>query len=344
MQAVVYEQFGGVPTIQTVPDPTPSADGVVIRVEATGICRSDWHGWQGHDPDIQTLPHVPGHELAGVVEAVGRDVHRWRIGDQVTVPFACGCGACPSCKVGDQHICDNHFQPGFTGWGSFAEFVHIRFADVNLVHLPETIGFIEAASLGCRFITSFRGVVHQGRLRAGDWLVVHGCGGVGLSAIMIGAAMGANVIAVDIDEDKLNLARRIGAVDAVNARAVDDVPAAIHDLTRGGAHVSVDALGSAITCRNSVLSLRKRGRHIQIGLMVDGDSSIPMGAVIGKELEIIGSHGMQAHAYAPMLEMIATGMLQPERLIGRVIGLQDAPQALMDMTDFKGVGITVIEL
>ena len=344
MRAVLYEQFGGVPSVQTVPDPTPTPDGVVIRVNATGICRSDWHGWQGHDGDIKTLPHIPGHELAGTVAAIGQDVHGFKIGDRVTVPFACGCGVCASCTAGDQHICDNHFQPGFTAWGSFADYVHIQYADVNLVHLPESIGFVEAASLGCRFITSFRGVVHQGRLRAGDWLAVHGCGGVGLSAIMIGVAMGANVIAIDIDDEKLKFAQALGATYTVNARTVPDVPAAIYDLTHGGAHVSVDALGSAITCKNSVLSLRKRGRHIQIGLMVDGDSPIPMGAVIGKELEIIGSHGMQAHAYPAMLEMIASGKLQPERLIGNIITLDEAPQALMDMTDFKGVGITVIEI
>lgn len=344
MRAVIYEQFGGVPSVQTVPDPTPTPDGVIIRVNATGICRSDWHGWQGHDGDIKTLPHIPGHELAGTIEAIGQDVHGFKIGDCVTVPFACGCGVCASCISGDQHICDNHFQPGFTGWGSFAEYVHIRYADVNLVHLPESIDFVEAASLGCRFITSFRGVVYQGRLRAGDWLAVHGCGGVGLSAIMIGAAMGANVIAIDIDDEKLKFAQSIGATYTLNARTVTDVPAAIYDLTHGGAHVSVDALGSVITCKNSVLSLRKRGRHIQIGLMVDGDSPIPMGAVISKELEIIGSHGMQAHAYPAMLEMIASGKLQPERLIGNVITLDEAPQALMGMTDFKGVGITVIEI
>ncbi|GAB4322669.1 MAG: zinc-dependent alcohol dehydrogenase family protein [Phototrophicales bacterium] len=343
MRAVVYDAFGAIPTVDILPDPTPTPDGVVIRVMATGLCRSDWHGWQGHDPDIQTLPHVPGHELAGIVEAVGRDVHRWQVGDRVTLPFACGCGVCASCQMGNQHICDNHFQPGFTAWGSFAELVHIRYADVNLVRLPETIDFVEAASLGCRFITAFRGVVYQGRLCTGDWLAVHGCGGVGLSAVMIGAAMGANVIAVDIDADKLNLAQQLGAVALVNARDVEDVPAAIYDLTQGGAHVSVDALGSTITCRNSILGLRKRGRHIQIGLMVDGDSSIPMGAIIGRELEIIGSHGMQAHAYTPMLEMIASGILQPAQLIGQVISLQDAPQALIDMTDFKGIGITVIK-
>lgn len=199
MKAVVYEQFSTPPSIQQVPDPAPAPHGVVVKVMANGVCRSDWHGWMGHDPDIQ-LPHVPGHELSGVVEAVGKDVTKWRIGDRVTVPFVGGCGTCPQCHTGNHQVCDAQFQPGFTHWGSFAEYVGIHYADVNLVALPDTLTFDTAASLGCRFVTSFRAVVDQGRVSAGQWVAVHGCGGVGLSAIMIASAAGANVVAVDISE------------------------------------------------------------------------------------------------------------------------------------------------
>ncbi len=140
MRAMLFEQFGGPLAVTEVPDPEVPADGVVVRVRASGICRSDWHGWMGHDPDVK-LPHVPGHELAGVIEAVGREVRLWKPGGRVTVPFACGCGACPQCLAGCQHLCDRYFQPGFTGWGSFAEWVALRYADVNLVPLPESMGF-----------------------------------------------------------------------------------------------------------------------------------------------------------------------------------------------------------
>ena len=216
MKAVLYEAFSQPPQLTNVPDPTPEAHGVVVRVMATGVCRSDWHGWVGHDKDI-TLPHVPGHELAGVVEAVGRDVRKWKRGDRVTVPFVCGCGECPQCQAGHQQVCDHQFQPGFTHWGSFAEFVAIHRADLNLVALPENLAFDTAASLGCRFATSFRAVVDQGRTSAGQWVAVHGCGGVGLSAVMIANALGANVIGVDIADDKLALARELGAVATINA-------------------------------------------------------------------------------------------------------------------------------
>lgn len=222
MKAVVFEQFSAPPQIQHLPDPTPESHGVVVKVMANGVCRSDWHGWVGHDSDIQ-LPHVPGHELAGVVEAVGKDVQKWRIGDRVTVPFVGGCGTCPECHSGNHQVCDSQFQPGFTHWGSFAEYVSIHYADVNLVALPETLDFATAASLGCRFVTSFRAVVDQGKTSAGQWVAVHGCGGVGLSAVMIANAIGANVVAIDISEDALNLARQLGAVATVNAAKVANV-------------------------------------------------------------------------------------------------------------------------
>lgn len=344
MNAVVIETFGTPPTLQNVPEPVADDGGVVIRVEATGICRSDWHGWMGHDPDI-TLPHVPGHELAGVIDSVGKDVHRWAPGDRVTVPFSCGCGSCPQCEAGFHNICDNYFQPGFTAWGSFAEYVAIEYADVNLVRLPDEIDFVTAASLGCRFITSFRAVVAQGGVGGGDWVAVHGCGGVGLSAIMIARAMSARVIGVDINDRALDLARSVGASETFNASRTRDVPEAIRDVTRGGAHVSIDALGSAATCANSILCLRKRGRHVQVGLMVGAESSspVPMDQVIAKELEIVGSHGMQAHKYGDMLDMITSGKLSPKRLVGKTVSLDESPAELAAMGNFDSLGVTVID-
>ena len=155
MKAVIYRDFRVTPKIETVSDPAPGNDGVVIKVMASGVCRSDWHGWQGHDPDIE-LPHVPGHEFAGTVAAVGKDVAKWKVGDRVTVPFVGGCGHCDECRSGNHQVCDHQFQPGFTHWGSFAEYVAIHYADVNLVRLPEEMNFTTAASLGCRFATSFQ--------------------------------------------------------------------------------------------------------------------------------------------------------------------------------------------
>lgn len=343
MKAVVYEAFSAPPQIQNVADPTPETHGVVVRVMATGVCRSDWHGWVGHDTDIR-LPHVPGHELAGIVEAVGKAVTKWKVGDRVTVPFVGGCGNCPECYSGNHQVCDKQFQPGFTHWGSFAEYVSIHQADINLVKLPETLDFATAASLGCRFVTSFRAVVDQGRTSAGQWVAVHGCGGVGLSAIMIANAIGANVVAIDISEEKLSLARALGAVATVNAVEVAKVAEAVIEITQGGAHVSMDALGHPSTCFNSISNLRKRGKHVQVGLMLGANSTaaIPMSKVISHELEILGSHGIQAHRYGAMFAMMQSGKLAHEKLIGKTISLEQSIDALMSMDKFEGAGMTVV--
>ena len=343
MRAAVYKQFKQPLTIQNVPDPTPSEHGVVIQVRANGICRSDWHGWMGNDSDI-SLPHVPGHELAGVVEAGGKQVAKWKPGDRATVPFVGGCGKCPQCISGNHQVCDSQFQPGFTHWGSFAEYVFIDNADINLVRLPDKMDFVTAASLGCRFITSYRAVVDQGQVTGGQWVAVHGCGGVGLSAIMIANALGANIVAIDITDEKLDFAKSVGAVAAVNASKDADVVEAVQEITQGGAHVSLDALGSPVTCFNSITNLRKRGKHIQVGIMEEGEQTppVPMGRVMAHELEIIGSHGMQAHKYAGMMAMIEAGKLPLEKLIGKTVTLEESLDELVNMDKFSGTGVAVI--
>jgi alcohol dehydrogenase len=343
MRALLFERFGGPLRVEKVPDPQTPQDGVVIRVKANGLCRSDWHGWMGHDPDVR-LPHVPGHELAGVIEEAGPLVRRWKPGLRVTVPFAVGCGTCPECVSGNQHICDRYFQPGFTAWGSCAEWVAIPYADTNLVGLPDDLDDIAAASLGCRFVTAFRAVVFQGRVAPGEWVAIHGCGGVGLACTMIAQAIGAQVIAIDIQEAALQRARSLGASWVLTARREQDLPERIHQITGGGAHLSIDALGSSETCRNSILCLRKRGRHVQVGLTLAGEREVllPMATVIAKELEIVGSHGMQAHAYPPMLELIRAGQLRPGLLVGKTINLAQAADELVAMGSFASSGVSVI--
>jgi D-arabinose 1-dehydrogenase-like Zn-dependent alcohol dehydrogenase len=334
MRAVVYEAFGQLPTVENVADPEPPPHGVVVRVEASGLCRSDWHGWMGHDPDIRRFPHVPGHELAGVVEAVGADVRRWRGGERVTVPFVCACGTCEQCAAGNGQICDRQTQPGFTHWGSFAEHVALDWADVNLVGLPDEVGAAAAAGLGCRFATAYRAVLQVGRVQPGEWVAVHGCGGVGLSAVMIAADAGARVIAIDVSEAALAAARVVGAELAVVAGAD------VRELTGGGAHVSLDAIGSEAVCAASIAGLRKRGRHVQVGLLPD-PPRVPMDLVIGRELELLGSHGMAASAYPELLALVEAGRLRPGDLVTREIGLDAVPAALAAMGE-GSPGVTVI--
>ncbi|MFC5676273.1 alcohol dehydrogenase catalytic domain-containing protein [Aeromicrobium endophyticum] len=344
MRAVRFDQFRQLPQVVDVLDPTCPDDGVVVQVAATGLCRSDWHGWRGHDSGI-ALPHVPGHELAGTITQVGSGVTSWHVGDRVTTPFVLACGSCASCRRGDHQVCDDQRQPGFTGWGSFAELVSIERAEVNLVRVPDAMSFDVAASLGCRFATAYRAVVHVGEVTEGDQVVVHGCGGVGLAAVMVAASRGATVVAVDVSPASLELAASLGAATTLDAREVD-VPTAVREVTGGGADVSIDAIGHESVVLQALRGLRTRGRHVQIGLLAAGDAPLSelMAAVIAGELQVLGSHGMAAHEYPPMMDEIAAGRLHPERLILDAIGLDDVPARLagLDQVGSGAGGVTVI--
>jgi alcohol dehydrogenase len=354
MRAVRYDATGAVPRVVDVPAPACPGDGVIVDVRATGVCRSDWHAWRGHDP--VALPHIGGHEFAGVVAAVGPHVRDRAVGDRVTSPFVNGCGRCSWCRSGQAQVCPDQTQPGFTHPGSFAEQVAVRAADLNLVRLPDAVGFVSAATLGCRFATAFRAVTAHGRVAAGEWVAVFGCGGAGLSAVLIAAALGARVVAVDPSPAARARALELGAEVAVEpARAatvsVDasaaggEAPVDVVEITGGGVHVGIDAIGSAATAEASVRSLRRRGRHVQVGLML-GDAArapLPWDLVVSRELEIYGSHGMAAADYPAMLAMVADGRLDPRRLVGAVVSLDEVGAALAAMDDpvARRPGLTV---
>ena len=325
-----------------MPRPTAPPSGAVVQVMATGMCRSDWHAWAGHD-DI-AFPHVPGHELAGVVSEVGRGVESWTVGDRVTVPFVCGCGRCEWCLAGAAQVCPAQQQPGFTHWGSFAEHVALHAADTNLVAIPDEVDFATAASLGCRFATAYRALVGRARVTDGEWVTVVGSGGVGLSVVMIARALGARVVAVDRNPEALAVATALGAEHTLLADG-SDIPAAVAELTGGGSHVAVDAVGSEQTCADSILSLRRRGRQVQVGLLppVAGHPRVPMARVIAWELDLLGSHGMAATDYPAMMQLIQQGLLQPQRLVERTIGLDEAAALLPRFDHSPVAGMTIVD-
>ena len=339
MRSIHFSKFQGPISIVDIPTPTPSESGVVIKVEATGLCRSDWHGWMGHDSDIQ-LPHVPGHEFAGTIHAIGTEVKNFKVGDRVTTPFVCGCGKCTYCIRGDAQVCPTQTQPGFTHFGSFAEYVAIDNADFNLITIPAEVSFATAAALGCRFATSYRGLIKRAKVKAGEKVVIYGCGGVGLSAIMIAKSQGADVYAVDVNDNALKIAQSLGA-QTINSRNTD--PATFMQ-NLGGADIAVDALGSEATSSASVLSLARRGRHLQLGLLLTptGLTAMPMARVIAWELDLLGSHGMAAKDYPEMLALVASGALNPSLLVKREISLEDGAIALAELTKQAVGGITII--
>ncbi|GAB3705668.1 zinc-dependent alcohol dehydrogenase family protein [Mariniluteicoccus flavus] len=340
MRAVVYDAPRAMPEVREVPEPRCPDHGVVVEVAATGLCRSDWHAWQGRE-DVP-LPHIPGHEFAGVVVEVGPAVTGHRPGQRVTAPFVCGCGGCSYCRGGDPQVCPDQTQPGFTGPGSFAERVVVHHADANLVPLPDTIDFATAASLGCRFATAYRGLVGHHPVGAGDWVAVFGAGGVGLSAVLIGRALGARAIAVDVADEALDRAAEFGAIPL---RWGDDTVAEIRELSGGGVHLGMDALGRPELAAASIRSLRRRGTHVQAGLLLAGDASpaLPMDIVIAHELSIHGTHGLAAKDYPAMLALVEERAIPLDRLVGRRIRLDEAPAALAALGEQRQGGVTVIE-
>jgi len=351
MRAAVLREYGEPLDVTEVDAPDPVADGAVIELEACGICRSDWHGWQGEWGWLGLKPpegQILGHEPAGRVIEVGGEVESVSEGDQVTVPFNLGDGTCHQCRTGHGNICENIVPLGLNEAvpGAFAEEMHVPVADHNAVRLPDGVSAVDMAGLGCRFMTAFHALAHQADLDAGDWVAVHGCGGVGLSAVHIADELGGNVIAVDLKPGKLEKAEELGAVETVNAAEADDTPGAVQALADGGADVSVDALGIAETCRNSVLSLGTRGQHVQIGLTTqeeEGMVALPTDAMVMQEIEFIGSLGMSPTNYDEIFRMVSTGKLDPSSVISETVTLEDVNEKLAAMSDFETVGIPVID-
>lgn len=347
MRAAVLEAFQQPLVVRDMPEPTVSPDGAIVRISVNGICRSDWHAWMGDWDWINMkfpLPHILGHEFSGVVEQVGENVRHFRAGQRVITPFTQGEGSCPECRSGHQNLCQSVQMPGFSYWGGFGVLVHIPHADINLIELPESVSFTDAAALGCRYMTAFHGLVDQVAVAPGEWVAVHGCGGVGLSAVQIASAIGANVIAVDIDDGKLALAKQFGAVATVNA-ARERAKKAIKQMTNGGAHVSVDALGIAETCQAAIGSLRKRGRHLQIGMTTSaerGSVPLPVDVIVQLELRIIGALGMPPSKYPQLLQLVGEKRLNPGALVTNTISIRDASDAIQSMTNYGGLGVTVI--
>jgi len=343
----VYRSFGGPIRIEDVPRPQLPSDGIVVQVMAAGVCRSDWHGWKGHDDDIQQhgLPFVPGHEFSGIVVETASSVTSCRIGDRVVAPFILSCGSCRYCQMERPTVCSRQKQPGFTQWGSFAEYVAIPRANINVKKIPSKVSFVQAAALGCRFTTAYRAVVQQGRLQKGESIAVFGTGGVGLSCIMIAAAQElSSVIAIDVSERALDKARQLGATDIVLAKNNEQVRRDVRNMCGGdGADVCIDAAGFPSTCENAVYCTRRAGRMVQVGLPIGEIApNVPMGLVAGKEIEIYGSHGFAAADLPGLLDMVANSSLDPGKLVEKEVTLAEGARALQDMENGSPLGITMI--
>ena len=350
MRAAVLAEYGEPLEIESRPVPEAEPDQVVVETAACGVCRSDWHAWQGdwewigaNAPEGQVL----GHEPAGTVVEVGADVERVSEGDQVAVPFTLGEGTCPHCRNGRGHLCDTITPLGFTSIapGAFAEAFPVRAADHNVVRLPDGVDPVAMAALGCRYTTAYHALAHRAELEASDWIAIHGCGGVGLSAVQIASAIGAGVIAIDVREEPLERDRALGADETVNAAAVDNPGAEVKALADSGADVAVDALGIQETCTNSIRSLGKTGTHLQIGLTTSeeaGKLTVPSDAMVMQEIDMITSFGMPPSRYDEVLGMVERGRLDPGELVSERISLDELPETLARLGEYETTGIPVV--
>ncbi|NDV52360.1 MULTISPECIES: zinc-binding dehydrogenase [unclassified Salipiger] len=340
MRAAVLREYNADLSIEEVEMPACPDDGVVLKVLACGVCRSDWHGWSGEHPRVKP-GQIQGHEYCGEVVEAGPG-SQWQVGDKLVAPFILACGTCPQCREGQQHTCFDQRLPGFIEPGAFAEYVAVP-RDFNLARLPKGMSPTLAAGLGCRVTTAWHALTGRAALQGGEWLAVHGTGGIGLSAAILGRALGAHVVVVDVVPEKLEHALSLGMDAAVNA-AEEDAAARIKEITGGGAHVSVEALGIPQTVNASIRCLRPLGRHVQVGMPVGHHAvqEVDMNAVYMANLALYGTRGMPSHRYPSLLGLITRGKVDMSPLIAREIPLSQAGAELAAFNGPTPPGVAVI--
>jgi len=306
MQAAVARRFGRPLVIEDVPRPAPGPGQILVSVVASGICDTDLHAVAGDWPIRPTLPFIPGHEGAGYVAAVGAGVTAVKEGDRVGVPWLHGaCAACEQCVTGWETLCPSRQNTGYSVNGCFAEYVVANAAFV--ARIPATLGFADATPILCAGVTSYKGL-KETEVRPGQWVVISGIGGLGHLAIQYARAMGIHVVAVDVDRDKLALARSFGAEITVDARTSDPGPEVQRLL--GGAHGAIVTAVSPAACRQALGTLRSRGTCVLLGLP-PGELPTPIFEVVLKRLTLRGSMGGTRRDLQEALEIAADGAVQP---------------------------------
>lgn len=306
MKAAVFYGGGQPLRVEEYPDPRIGPQDVLVKVAACGVCHTDLHYLDHGVPTFKKPPLVLGHETSGTVAAVGEEVTGFRVGDRVLLPAVLSCGQCTFCRTGRENICQGMVMFGNDVDGAYAEYVKAPAKDT--FRLPDEIPLVEGCIIADAITTPFHAVVNRARVKPGDTVVVFGCGGVGLNAVQVAAAVGGRVIAVDILDRKLEWAKQFGAEETINARA-GDVGKAVRKLTGGGADVAIEAIGNPATMEQAFSCLRTSGRLVIVGYSHE-NMALNAGRVMYREMEVIGSLGCRPVDYPRVIELVRTGRIQ----------------------------------
>ncbi len=339
MKAAVFYAANEPLRVEEIPTPTPGPGEVLVKVAACGLCHTDLHYIDHGVPTFKAPPLVLGHEISGTVAAIGAGTTRWQEGDRVLLPAVYGCGQCAMCRTGRENVCEKMVMFGNNVDGGYAEYVLAPAKD--LLSLPEELPLVESAIIADAVTTPYHAVVNRGAVKPGDRVVVFGCGGIGLNLVQIAAAVGAQVIAIDIVDGKLEWARRLGAQTTLNAAQIERIDKEIRKLTGGGADIGFEAIGNPVTQAQTFSCLRTGGRFVVVGYSAK-PMTLDTGRVMYREMEVIGSLGCRAVDYPRVLELARQGKIKVEELVTARFPLEDINTALDVLRKGEGVRSVVV--
>lgn len=334
MKAAVFHKANQPLSIEEIPTPTPGPGEILVKVAGCGVCHTDLHFIDHGVPTFKKPPLILGHEASGTVAAIGSEVGGLKEGDRVLLPAVYGCGHCRMCRMGRENVCDNMVFFGSSVDGAYAEYLVAP--ALVAIGLPDEIPLIEGAIIADATTTPFHAVVNRGQVKPGDAVVVFGCGGIGLNCVQIAAAVGGQVIAVDIADHKLDWARKLGAKATVNPKAVERLDKELRKLTRGGADIAFECIGNPAVQEQAFNSVRTGGRFVVVGSS-DKPMSLNTGKVMFREIEIIGSLGCRVVDYGRVLELARQGKIKVSELVTAKFPLDEINAAFDTLRRGEGI-------
>lgn len=339
MRAAIFQGSGRPLVVGEVPRPVPGPDDALVKVAACGFCHTDLHYLDHAVPTAKGPPLILGHEISGVVEELGIGSSVRSIGDRVLVPSVLPCRNCEYCRSGRGNICPYLQMPGNHIDGGFAEYVRIPARD--LVPLPSDLNLASSAVIADALTTPYHAVVRRARVQSGDWVVVVGCGGVGINAVQFAAAVGASVIAVDLRAEKREAALRLGACEALDPREYLDLGREVRKRSGGGADVALEVVGTPETVTLALSTLRRGGRLCVVGYS-DSVVPIPLNRLMFFEYEIVGSLGCRPVDYPRVIEMVRKGMVSLDAVVTATLPLDRIGEAAEDLRAGKGLRTLIV--